>query len=143
MEGKSIRTKEEKVRNVMETLSGSSSIAEVCRRYNVASSAFYKVKDAFIAGGTASVEAGKSSKEVQMQKEIDDISRFPSKEEFSSYCGLVPRQDQSGDNDIRWHMSKRGLSMLRFILVTASHIAIKKKENEVKISEHSEEGWKE
>ncbi|MGC8562673.1 MAG: IS110 family transposase [Thermoplasmata archaeon] len=58
--------------------------------------------------------------------EIDDISRFKSKEKFASYAGLVPRQDQSGDRDIRGHISKRGPSMLRFVLVTASHTAIKK-----------------
>ena len=48
----------------MEALSGSTSIAEICRRYNVTSSAFYKWRDAFIAGGTASLEAGKTSKEM-------------------------------------------------------------------------------
>ncbi|MGC8506604.1 MAG: IS110 family transposase, partial [Thermoplasmata archaeon] len=58
--------------------------------------------------------------------EIDDISRFRSKERFASYAGLVPRQDQSGDRDIRGHISKRGPSILRFVLVTASHTAIKK-----------------
>ena len=58
--------------------------------------------------------------------EIDDISRFKSKEKLASYSGLVPRQDQSGDRDIRGHISKRGPSMLRFVLVTASHTAIKR-----------------
>lgn len=58
--------------------------------------------------------------------EIDDISRFPSKEKFASYCGLVPKQDQSGNRDIRGHISKRGPSMLRFILVMASHTVIKR-----------------
>ena len=58
--------------------------------------------------------------------EIDDISRFKSKEKFASSAGLVPRQDQSGDRDIRGHISKRGPSMLRFVLVTASHTAIKR-----------------
>ena len=58
--------------------------------------------------------------------EIDDISRFKSKEKFASYSGLVPRQNQSGGRDIRGHISKRGPSMLRFVLVTASHTAIKR-----------------
>ncbi len=40
--------------------------------------------------------------------EIDDISRFKSKEKFASYAGIVPRQDQSGNWDIRGHISKRG-----------------------------------
>ena len=58
--------------------------------------------------------------------EIDDISRFKSKEKFASYAGLVPRQDQSGNRDIRGHILKRGPSMLRFVLVNASHTAIKR-----------------
>ena len=73
MEGKSSRTKEEKARIVMEALTGNTSIAEICRRYNNASSAFYKWRDASTAGGTASLEAGKTSKEMQMQREIENL----------------------------------------------------------------------
>ena len=73
MEGKSSMTKEEKAGIVMEALTGNTSIAEICRRYNVTSSAFYKWRDAFIAGGTASLEAGKTSKEIQMQREIENL----------------------------------------------------------------------
>ena len=36
------RTKEEKARIVMEVLSNTSTIAEICRKYNVLSSAVYK-----------------------------------------------------------------------------------------------------
>ena len=73
MEGKSSRTNEEKARIVMEALTGNTPIAEICRMYNVTSSAFYKWRDAFIAGGTASLEAGKTSKEMQMQREIENL----------------------------------------------------------------------
>ena len=37
-----LRTKEEKARIVMEVLSNSSTISEICRKYNFASSAVYK-----------------------------------------------------------------------------------------------------
>ena len=57
--------------------------------------------------------------------DIDDISRFSTKEKLASYAGLVPRQDQSGNRDIKDHISKHGPSMLRFILVNAAHIVIK------------------
>ncbi len=57
--------------------------------------------------------------------EIDDVSRFATKEKLASYAGLVPRQDQSGLSDIRGHITKHGPSMLRFILVNAVHIVIK------------------
>ncbi|HLH85660.1 MAG TPA: transposase [Thermoplasmataceae archaeon] len=49
------RTKEEKARIVMEVLSNSSTISEICRKYNVASSALYRWRDEFIAGGTAAM----------------------------------------------------------------------------------------
>jgi len=57
--------------------------------------------------------------------EIDDISRFATKEKLASYTGLVPRQDQSGNRDIRGHITKHEPSMLRFILVNADHLVIK------------------
>ena len=60
-----------------------------------------------------------------IMSEIDDIHRFSSKEKLASYAGLVPRQDQSGNRDIKGHISKHGPSMLRFIMVNAAHIVIK------------------
>lgn len=57
--------------------------------------------------------------------EIDDVSRFGSKEKLASYAGLVPRQDQSGSVDKRGHITKHGPSLLRFILVNAAHHVIK------------------
>ena len=62
---------------------------------------------------------------VAIAAEIDDISRFASKEKLASYAGLVPRQNQSGGKDLRGHISKHGPSMLRFILVNAAHLVIK------------------
>ena len=37
----------------------------------------------------------------------------------------MPRQNQSGTTDRRGHITKHGSSLLRFILVTAAHSAIK------------------
>lgn len=73
MVGKSNRTKEEKASIVLEILSNSATIAEICRRHNVTSSAVYAWRDAFIAGGTASLESGKSSKGIQSQREIENL----------------------------------------------------------------------
>ena len=55
------RTKEEKARIVMEVLSNTSTIAEICRKYNVAASAVYKWRDEFISAGTAAMEHGRST----------------------------------------------------------------------------------
>ena len=57
--------------------------------------------------------------------EIDGISRFSSKEKLASYAGLVPRQDQSGSHDIKGHITKRGSSILRFVMINAAHSVIK------------------
>ena len=68
-----LRTKEEKARVVMEVLSNSSTIAEICRKYNVASSAVYRWRDEFISAGTAAMEQGKSTVEESLMKEIDQL----------------------------------------------------------------------
>ena len=60
-----------------------------------------------------------------IMSEIDNISRFSSKEKLASYAGLVPRQNKSGSSDIRGHITKHGSSMLRFIMVTPAHSLIK------------------
>ena len=60
-----------------------------------------------------------------IMSEIDDISRFGSKEKLASYADLVPRQGQSGNRDMRGHITKHGPSMLRFILVNAAHSVVK------------------
>ena len=67
------RTKEEKTRIVIEVLSNSSTIAEICRKYNVASFAVYKWRYAFIEGGTAAMEHGRSTAEQSLMKEIDEL----------------------------------------------------------------------
>ena len=67
------RSKEEKARIVMEVLSSSSTISEICRKYNVASSAVYKWRDEFIAGGTAAMEHGRSTVEASLTREINEL----------------------------------------------------------------------
>ena len=57
--------------------------------------------------------------------EIGDIHRFRNKESLASYAGLVPRQDQSGKNDRKGHITREGPSMLRYLLVIAAHTVIK------------------
>ena len=67
------RTKEEKARIVMEVLSNSSKISKTCRKYNVASSAVYKSRDEFIAGGTAAMEHGRSTVEASLTRENNEL----------------------------------------------------------------------
>ena len=57
----------------MEVLSNSSNIAEICRKYNIASSAVYRWRDEFISAGTAGMEQGKSTVEQSLMREIDQL----------------------------------------------------------------------
>ena len=67
------KTKEEKARIVMEVLTNSSTISEICRKYNVASSAVYKWRDEFIAGGTAAMQHGRSTVEASLTRENNEL----------------------------------------------------------------------
>ena len=57
--------------------------------------------------------------------EIGTIERFPNMYKFASYCGIVPRVDQSGTVTHYGRITKNGPSLLRFFLVLAVHTLIK------------------
>ena len=44
---------------------------------------------------------------------VEDPHRFARSEDVGAYAGLVPRRSQSGERDVRGHISKAGDSMLR------------------------------
>ena len=67
------RTNEGKARIVMEVLLNPSTISEICRKYNVASSAVYKWRGEFIAGGTTAMEHGRSTVEASLTREINEL----------------------------------------------------------------------
>ena len=67
------RTKEEKARIVMEVLSNSSTISEICRKFNVASSAVYKWRDEFIPADIAAMEHGRSTVEASPTRENNEL----------------------------------------------------------------------
>lgn len=58
--------------------------------------------------------------------EIVDINRFTNLDELSAYIGLSPGEHSSGEKIITGKMTKRGKSHLRYLLIEASWIAIKK-----------------
>ena len=57
--------------------------------------------------------------------EIGTINRFDNKLKFASYTGLTPGEYSSGTKTIKGHMTKHGLSILRFFLVETVHSLIK------------------
>jgi transposase len=55
--------------------------------------------------------------------EIGDIERFPTPKRLVSYTGLCPRVYQSGNTDLRGHLSRHGPRYLRWALVDAAAVA--------------------
>ncbi len=51
----------------------------------------------------------------------DDIRRFRDRKRFGSYFGMTPTQDASGRIDRHGHISKRGPSVVRWVLIEAVH----------------------
>ena len=60
-----------------------------------------------------------------IKAEIGDVNRFPSKFKLISYAGLCPSIKQSGNKEIRGHITKQGSRMLRWILVQCANVAIR------------------
>jgi transposase len=52
---------------------------------------------------------------------VGDPERFQRGERLSSYVGLTPKRDQSGETDRQCHISKTGSKLLRRNLVQAAH----------------------
>lgn len=52
--------------------------------------------------------------------EVGDFKRFASAEKFSSYLGLVPGEDSSGDDKTRLGITKAGNRYVRILLTEAS-----------------------
>ena len=68
------RTKEEEARIVMEVLSSSSTISEICRKYNVASFAVYQWRDELISAGISAMEHCRSTVESSLAREINELN---------------------------------------------------------------------
>ena len=62
---------------------------------------------------------------IAIYSEIGDINRFPDRDHFASYTGLVPKVTQSGSQERYGHITKRGPSILRSVIVMAAHTLIK------------------
>jgi transposase len=51
---------------------------------------------------------------------VDDVARFSSAKEVRAYVGLVPREQSSGEQRLRGHITKAGNARLRTLLVEAA-----------------------
>lgn len=55
----------------------------------------------------------------------DDVHRFGRGRQFASYFGMTPTQDASGLINRHGHISKRGPSVVRWVLVEAAHQVVR------------------
>ncbi len=53
---------------------------------------------------------------------LDDVSRFANADHVASYAGLVPKQIESGEMSRRGHITRRGPSLLRSMLVESAWV---------------------
>ena len=58
--------------------------------------------------------------------EIGDIDRFPDAQHLASYAGLAPRVRSSSGKTRMGHITKQGPSALRWALIEATHIAVRR-----------------
>ena len=65
--------------------------------------------------------------------EIEDISRFPSYRNLSSYAGLVPCLDASADKSRTGRITKQGSAYLRSALVEAAHVIPRMKKTRLNV----------
>jgi transposase len=56
---------------------------------------------------------------------IGEPERFPNGKKLSSYLGLVPAEESSGQRRRLGHISKQGNALLRFLLVEAAQAAVR------------------
>ena len=65
--------------------------------------------------------------------EIEDISRFPSYRNLSSYAGLVPCLDASADKSRTGRITKQGSPYLRSAVVEAAHVIPRMKKTRLNV----------
>jgi transposase len=56
----------------------------------------------------------------------DDVKRFAKRKQFACYFGMTPTLDSSGKTERFGHISKRGPSVVRWLLVEAVHQTIRR-----------------
>jgi transposase len=58
--------------------------------------------------------------------ELSEINRFPSIDELTSYVGLIPDTEASGEKEHIGGVTQRSHSHLRWLLIEASWMAVRK-----------------
>lgn len=53
-----------------------------------------------------------------------DFNRFPTEKAYTSFCGLTPGEDSSGEKNNRLSITKQGNTMIRKSLVEAAQVLV-------------------
>ena len=61
---------------------------------------------------------------------IDDVKRFNTAGEYSSYCGLVPSEHSSGNKIIHGRITKEGPTNLRTLYIQAAWAIMRRRINQ-------------
>lgn len=61
---------------------------------------------------------------------LDEVSRFPGAHQVEAYLGLVPSEYSSGERQHRGHITKRGNSRMRWLLVEAGWRILRSRKSE-------------
>lgn len=94
-------------------------MTEVIRRYDQAVEAL--AKQLPVCGQLRAVHGVGSLTAVAFVRMIDDPRRFARSREVGAYLGLAPVSHRSGNSDPQRRISKRGSTLMRQLLVQASH----------------------
>ncbi len=70
---------------------------------------------------------------LSFKSSIEDPTRFARGEDAGAYAGLVPRRSQSGERDVKGHISKAGDPMLRSALYEAANSLLSRVKRECAI----------
>lgn len=57
--------------------------------------------------------------------EVSDFNRFPTANAFSSFCGLTPGEDSSGEKNNRLSITKQGNAVIRSTLVECAQVLVR------------------
>ncbi len=78
---KSKRSVEEKLSIVLEGLKDSTQVVELCRKYNVSQSQYYRWRDLFLESGKKALEMGRlSPAELQLQNKLQEYEQIIGKQ---------------------------------------------------------------
>ncbi|GAB6077234.1 transposase [Desulfurobacterium crinifex] len=67
---------ETKVAIVLEGLKGNTTVAELCRKYQISETLYYKWRDKFLEGGRKAFLSPESNREKELERRIEELEKI-------------------------------------------------------------------